>query len=273
MDRNALGGADAPSLGRSYDRYYRSGLYRSRYPGPNRRTLRHIAALLRPGDRILDFGCGDGRYAIPLVRDFSARCVAFDISEAALGALREAAPDLLADGRLAVVGPDFPALEAEVSTHGPFRLILLLFGVIGHVARREARVALLRRLATMLAPDGRIMLGAPNVARRFRPEQDAARAAGLPPGDVRYERHAGGETIDLFYHLYDEAELRSELAEAGFAVESCVAESILPERRVVSSRLAAALDSAFAAALPTRWAWGFLATAGLAVDPKFRFGK
>jgi hypothetical protein len=51
----------------SYDRYYGSGVYDARYPQPSPATYRSVLRLARTAERILDFGAGSGRYALPIL--------------------------------------------------------------------------------------------------------------------------------------------------------------------------------------------------------------
>jgi 2-polyprenyl-3-methyl-5-hydroxy-6-metoxy-1,4-benzoquinol methylase len=54
----------------SYEIYYKSKVYDSRYPRCNKATLDYIADTLAatpPDTYILDIGAGNGRYTIPLL--------------------------------------------------------------------------------------------------------------------------------------------------------------------------------------------------------------
>lgn len=147
----------------------------------------------------------------------------------------------------------------------PFDLCMMTFGVLGHVDGKENRVALLKAMRQVLRPGGTLLIGLPSAARRFRDEQRRARpqieAGTLEPGDILYARQTDNETIPLYYHLYSPAEIRNDLALAGFHAQRIEAESMLPEHAVVSNRLVGLLDDAACRLLPTRLAYGFLVTA------------
>jgi 2-polyprenyl-3-methyl-5-hydroxy-6-metoxy-1,4-benzoquinol methylase len=64
----------------SYDRYYGSGAYHVRYPRPNPASYRSVLEHARSAARILDFGAGSGRYALPILRSTDAFVCAYDIS-------------------------------------------------------------------------------------------------------------------------------------------------------------------------------------------------
>ncbi|MCL2802607.1 MAG: methyltransferase domain-containing protein [Micrococcales bacterium] len=72
---------DAGRKGRLADRYYRALI---RVAGPN----------LRPGDRVLDVGCGTGRLLAQLERSFGITGIGVDPSAAMVRVARAACPDM-----------------------------------------------------------------------------------------------------------------------------------------------------------------------------------
>jgi SAM-dependent methyltransferase len=80
-----------PSRGISEDAYWESG----------RKAAEQLAEVLKPGSRVADFGCGDGRVAIPL------RKLGYDVSGA------DASPTMLA--ALAENDPDMPQVQSDGS--------------------------------------------------------------------------------------------------------------------------------------------------------------
>lgn len=262
-------------LRESYNRYYATGLYARRYPRPNR----HILGLIRDelgagGGRVLDFGCGCGRYAVPLARQPGVSVFAYDVSPVAIRQLgRRCEREARAGGpsRLERVSGSLEDLTVRLEGEPGFDLVMLLFGVLGHIAGRARRIALLRLLRARLRPGGRLIVSVPSRTRRFLREQRAAErwAAGdaLEPGDIRYQRCSGDVAIALYYHLFSPAEFRDDLAEAGFVVSRLLPESVLSERAVVSSPLCAAADALLRPIVPLSLAYGFVAVARSAASP------
>jgi SAM-dependent methyltransferase len=251
---------------RSYDRYFETGYYEHRYPAPNPATMRVAIEQIRAvGPRLIDFGCGSGRYAKALLEETDARVIGYDLSPVALGRLSRRCAAHLPSGRLLPVGEDIGRLAEAARSWGGVDVAMLLFGVLGHVQSRKGRYDVLRAVRAMLRPGGRILLSVPNARQRFHRERREtallADRSGLEPGDIVYTRQHGGDAITLYYHLYEPGELEAELTACGFALLDVHAESVLPERAVVTSRLAAAVDGALAAVLPLRFAYGFLAVA------------
>lgn len=65
------------SVAENYDRYFASPLYEMRYPYPNPSSLATtIGKIGARGNRVLDFGCGNGRYTAPLLELTGATIVA-----------------------------------------------------------------------------------------------------------------------------------------------------------------------------------------------------
>ncbi len=256
-------GPKLPDISGSYGQYISSGLYDRRYPRPNRRTLRKMQRCLSAGGRFLDVGAGTGRYTLPLLQMDGTRCVAHDICPVARETLAERLRDFVSDERLVIRGDDPDDLAAELPQ--AFDLALLAFGVLAHVARRTERLRLLRAIRAMLNADGTLILSVPNAKRRFRAEQRDAeplvREGKLEPGDVLYKRRQADGEIRLFYHLYTLDEVCRDLSEAGFRVASVGAESLLSERKVVSSRPIGWLDALACLLAPTALGYDLLAVA------------
>ena len=256
-------GPELPDMSGSYGRYISSGLYDRRYPRPNQRTLRKMKRSLPAGGRFLDVGAGTGRYSLPLLQMSGTRCVAHDICPVARETLAQRLRNFVSDERLVIRGDDPDDLAAELPQ--AFDLALLAFGVLAHVAWRAERLRLLRAIRTMLKTDGTLILSVPNAKRRFRAEQrDAAplvREGTLEPGDVLYKRNQADGEIRLFYHLYTPEEVHRDLSEAGFRVASVGAESLLSERKVVSSRPLGWLDALACLLAPTTLGYDLLAVA------------
>jgi tRNA (uracil-5-)-methyltransferase TRM9 len=261
-----------PVPGCDYETYFETGLYETRYPAPNAATLRTVRSLIgRRRCRVLDFGCGSGRYAAPLLEGTGAELVAYDTSQAALALLTRRLDGFVRSGRLLAVGGSVDALAAAVRRTGPVDLALFLFGVLGHVAGRSARIQLLRRVRELMRPDGYLVASVPNRWRRFLAEQARCQPfvgpAGLEPGDVLYVRApADGPEIRMFYHLYTPADFESEIRAAGFRPVRFEPESILPENAVVRGRHLARVDRLLRHLVPAALGYGFLVVASVAAD-------
>lgn len=239
----------------AYEIYFGSGSYDRRYPAPNPRVLAHARRLLSPSAHLIDFGCGSGRYLLAL-KDGVRLAAGYDPSPTALELLRARARDR-GGAEVHPLGPEAAAFEAHVARHGRADLVLCLFGVLGHILPRGARIEVLARMRAALLPGGRLLLSVPNRRRRFAREQRTAPDGGA----IHYRRRIEGGEICLPYQLYDPDSLAAELAEAGFGLALLEAESVLPEAWLLSGPLPGLLDAALTAPCPARWGYGLLAEA------------
>jgi SAM-dependent methyltransferase len=257
------------AMSRLYNHYFSSHAYAQRYPAPNRATLQFLLENGAHGaSRILDYGCGNGRYALALLHTTQAHLTGYDISTAALNEFEEH----LAQGQsqeiaraVLLQGP-----HCDLAEHAPFDLILLLFGVLSHLGERPARLAVLRQLRNCLGSGGRLIVTVPNIwrrrplelittglARRLRQATGAEREGG----NILFTRNLAGTPHQFFYHLYSLKSLRSELTEAGFALQGVAAESLLPEWVVTQYPAVGKIDALLCRWLPASLGYGIRAVA------------
>ncbi len=242
----------------SYGLYFRSGHYDRRYPNPNLSTWQRILELLPEGGHVIDYGCGSGRYLLRL-QERAGAAAGFDINTAALELLSERASEM-GWTDLKVLGPDLDALGAHVRSRGPADLVLCLFGVLAHIEAREDRLAVLRQIRRLLKGEtGRLLISVPNRHRRFWREQRRAGAGAR--GLIRYTRVMQGTEVSLPYQLYGPAQLRDELAEAGFWIQSIRAESVLPESLLTTYASMRKLDHMLTRICPAALGYGLIAVA------------
>ncbi len=124
-------------IAENYDQYFASQLYDQRYPRPNPSCLALIMDEMRQqGNRILDFGCGNGRYAAPLLERTDATLVAYDISPEAIRELSQRQTPHIESGRLQPVLGDLAALREAAESGERFDLAIMMFGVLGHIVPR-----------------------------------------------------------------------------------------------------------------------------------------
>jgi SAM-dependent methyltransferase len=152
------------------------------------RRLAFLLAEVRPGDRALDLGCGDGRFTAALA-GAGARVVGVEVAQAAVERARAREPDL--DLRLARIDRPLPLDD------GSFDLVWAS-EVIEHIADTARWLSEVRRV---LAPGGRLLLTTP-AHGRVRVALAGVERFSEPLGD--------------HLHLYTRSSLRTLLEEFGF---------------------------------------------------------
>lgn len=250
-----------------YDRYYTSHEYEKRYPKPNQGTLHFLFANgASTAQDILDFGCGNGRYALPLLQQTNASLTGFDISHAAIAELSRFLQNNPHAGRMRLFEGDAHILNGQ----GDYDMIMLMFGVLSHVGDHTARLATLKQLRSLMRPEGRLVLSVPSIFRRRPFELFAAhwqrmtgkaRDTQKEPGNIFFTRNIDKQAHQFFYHLYSVAGLRAELQEAGFAITALSPESLLPEWMITQHDLLGKLDEALLPLLPAALGYGIRAVA------------
>ncbi len=183
-------------------------------PWPGMERL--LRELPEPPTRILDVGCGHGRFAALLAADRSARglphphYVGVDRSRALLERARRR-EDVPESAVWLECDIESPAREARRVLQGPFDLIALI-GVIHHIPGERRRAALLHELAAGVAPGGTLAAAfwrsaADDGRRHLDWRRLGIEPAELEEGDrlLSFDGERGGVR---YGHFTSEAELR-----------------------------------------------------------------
>jgi len=170
---------------------------------------------------LLDLGCGNGNLARALAtRGFRGRYVGLDASE---GFLALARADLPA-GHFTFLRRDLadPAWDADL----PFAVFdgVVAFAVLHHLPGEALRRTVLRRVRTLLSPDGLfchshwMFLDSPRLRTRIQPwERVGLRADQVDAGDYLLDWRHGGEGL-RYVHFFTEDELSALAAATGFQI-------------------------------------------------------
>jgi ubiquinone/menaquinone biosynthesis C-methylase UbiE len=151
---------------------------------------RLLQSEIRPGDRVLDLGCGSGAFTALAAAAGAASVIGADVAEAALARARTAHPEL--DFRLVGIGGPLPLDDVSAD-------LVWCSEVIEHIADTAAWLSEVRRV---LAPGGRLLLTTPAHGRLRL----------LLHGVERYSDPQGEHL-----HLYTARSLRTLLGGFGFA--------------------------------------------------------
>jgi len=168
---------------------------------------------LRPGQRVLDVGCGPGRHAYELARRGIATH-GIDISQRFVDVARSGAPS----------GATFDRLDARAMTFvAEFdAAICLCQGAFGMMRAAGDDEAVLAGIATALRPEAPLALSAFNAYYAVKYHQDAAFDAGAGVSHERTIVHDGGgaeREVDLWTGCFTPRELRLLLTAGGWRVQ------------------------------------------------------
>jgi SAM-dependent methyltransferase len=114
------------------------------------RLLERAGRPLRPGDRVLDWGCGSGRVALELLERRKLDLRGCDVDADAIGWLRRAVPDGEERFRVSGFSPPLPYEEGSFD-------VLYGVSVVSHLSARDQQ-AWLPELARLIAPGGLAIL-------------------------------------------------------------------------------------------------------------------
>lgn len=186
-----------------------------------------FSRVLPVAGRILVVGCGSGRVAVALAeRGFAVTGI-------------DPVPDLVAAARRHAGARGaktvFETITVEeFGSTEPFDAVVCSHRVYAHTPARQRRIALLRTLATIVAPGGVLIVGAGwHASRGWRRALADVLRAGLrrllgehrfptEPGDrlVRHLTLASDPELACFFHTFRRpAEILGEFAEAGLVAE------------------------------------------------------
>jgi SAM-dependent methyltransferase len=198
----------AEHMGGAYDRYAHT-------KGTVQEVDHVIAALgLRPGERVLDVGCGTGRHAHELARR-GIETHGIDISQRFIELATAGAPPLVtfarADARSMAFESEFDAV------------ICLCQGAFGMMTADGDDGAVVAGMARALKSGGRLALSAFNAyfAVRYHDDAEFDAATGVSH-EITEIRSESGESrsVDLWTGCYTPRELRLLLGAHGFVVDS-----------------------------------------------------
>lgn len=175
---------------------------------------------LRPGSKVLDAGCGFGRFSAALM-EHGCDTVGVDISPAALAEAERRCP-----------GPTYlvaDLLEPLPDGLGPFDALVSVYSSFGYGATVAEDMAMLRAFHRALKPDGRLLMQLSDLERsRHRLKTDEGVVVRETNGvtetldvdfstgmlHVRYE--LDGEVVESRIRMYEAEDLERMAFAAGF---------------------------------------------------------
>jgi cyclopropane fatty-acyl-phospholipid synthase-like methyltransferase len=180
----------------AYDRHGEGTVLKKKHVRQYRKDFIQASAFM-PGMSVLELGCGNGLFLKYLNHIGVADFVGVDGDGRVLG---EIPPDLAAHVTIADFDDFFRALPAERRFDR-----VVLFDVLEHFGTDDA-VALLAKIASVLKPQGRVVIRVPNLASPFGLGMyfnDVTHRSAFSPGSIRQvARAAGYETVAVVPQAY-----------------------------------------------------------------------
>lgn len=286
----------------SYDQYYSSGIYQKRYNDTTNQTSSEevIGAAIRIIERktlkleklidtnkdeeigllsdriktnklrILDFGCGDGRFFNAIIaigeeakkKGVEIEFIAYDISKSGLEDFTKKM--LKFDFKITdendknwkikkdnliinfVLGNEKSSPEQIAQNIGDVDMTMCMFGVLSHIYGRENRVNLMKMFAEITNKDGEVVISVPS-KKRFSQEQkhydfliseqkiDDIHGIKMESGDLFYTRKENGNVkVQNYYHVYSAEELKEDLTKSGL-IGQIKTDHVLDETRTTQN--------------------------------------
>ncbi len=178
---------------------------------------------LRPGDRVLDVGCGPGRHALALAAS-GIKVVGLDISQRFVDLGNQSAVSSALDATVQFIKGD----ARNLGFHAEFDAVISLcqggFGLAGRPEDGAADGTVLNGMSAALKPGGRLGVSAFSsyfVLRHLEDQDafDAATGVNHERTEIRNADGVGSE-VDLWTTCFTPRELRLLLERAGLTVQA-----------------------------------------------------
>lgn len=189
------------------------------------RYLPSLDASLPQNPIVADFGCGNGRTLLPLLKK-GYRGVGIDLSGPMLEACRAKAEQLGLGNRLDLFQANLVQLDSFADRS--VDTAVCMFSTLGMIHGRANRHRFLMHVRRMLKPEGQLILHAHNSLFQIRQRGGLRWATRALWHSMRGQQEFGDRTAnyrgvkDMFIHSFRRQELRRDLELAGFECEKWI---------------------------------------------------
>jgi len=185
------------------------------------RGMEWIGEYVQDGDKVLDFGCGNGRL-IELFTDKKIEYTGVDVSEKLIELAKQKYPSenvkfqkISGQGSLAFSADNFNTIYSIAVFH--------------HLPGRESREGTVREIFRVLRPGGRVIITVWNLWQKKYIKNLLSNWLSKLRGRSNLDRKDcyisftdnNGQVFQRFHHAFTKRELKNLFVEAGFEVEKC----------------------------------------------------
>ncbi len=175
--------------------------------------LKPFKKLVKDGQNILDWGCGNGRL-IALFENKKIKYFGLDQSEGLLKCAKEKWDKEIKEGKVNF----FSTAKREKTFDKDFFDLAFLIASFHHLPDDTTRLDLLNKIHTELKPKGKIIITVWNLEsdwaeRKLKKDWEKMNANDFL---VPWHNNDGQIMVKRYYHHFSEAELKSLLQRAGF---------------------------------------------------------
>ena len=175
------------------------------------RDLEFLKDYIGPGDKVLDFGCGNGRLVGFLENDYQ-ELVGVDISQKLIDTATEKYSN--EKTKFFKVDPELSKLPFEDNSFD----VIFSIAVFHHLPSKDYRLQMAKELYRVLRPQGKLIVSVWNLwqKRFWRYHLKELGRSGLDWGDLYVPFKAGNRIFDRYHHAFRKRELVSLFHKAGF---------------------------------------------------------
>src|SRR3989338_3115660 len=182
---------------------------------------------IEPGQRVLDWGCGNGRLLYLLDEVLTTKAfgqsgterleyLGVDQSEEMLKIAKHSFTRLMEDGQVQF----FSTAQSEKKFPADFFDVAYLIASLHHLPDSVGRFDLLKQIFYELKPGGRLFVSVWNLESEWA-ETQKRKWTELAPNDylIPWKNGAGEVLADRYYHSFTSTELDELVKAAGFTIE------------------------------------------------------
>ncbi len=175
------------------------------------KELEFIANIVSPGDKILDFGCGNGRL-LEILKDKNIEYHGVDVSLKLIQKAKEKYPDFKGQ---------FSKIEAEASLPFPVNYFNVIFSLaVFHHFSREYQGKKIKELYDRLKPGGTVVLTVWNLDQKNILSSKRWETISDDEAYISFENNEG-KKFQRYHFVFSEEKLKNLAEKAGFQVERC----------------------------------------------------